>query len=86
MSIVGHVVHTRIYTFEDGVFSFHTAFNGSGMESTAITFRSPMTVWPSITAADRRIEYKLLLGATTHEIERWLDENPEHKVIKVSKV
>ena len=86
MIIVGHVTKTRLYTFADGVFSFHTAFNGSGMESTAITFRSPMTVWPSITAADRGIEYKLLLGATDHEIERWLDENPKHRVLKVTNI
>ncbi len=82
MTLVGHVVETKTFSFADGVFSFHTAFNGSGTEITTTTFRSRMTVWPSLTAARSGITYKLLLGATDDEIEQWLDENKDHQVLK----
>jgi len=86
MSIVGHVVRTRLYTFDDGEFSFHTAFQGVGMETSTVTFRSRMDTWPSITAANAGIEYKRLLGATDHEIAKWLEAHPQFRVKQVKEV
>lgn len=86
MTIIGHIIKTKIYTFTDGRYSFHTAFQDSGLKAVVTTFRSRMDTWPSLTATKKGIEYKLLLGATDHEIKEWINARPNKRVLKVENI
>lgn len=84
MTIVGHVHKTKLYSFDDGLFSFHTAFDGYNKETTVTVFRSKMDAWPSTTAMRKGIKYILLMGSTDIEVEEWLKDNPDKKVLQVT--
>ena len=80
---VGEIEKTHTFIFDDGEFSFHTAFQGGGSETTVRTFRSRMDTWPAVRAAAKGIKYRLLLGITAEEIAEWLEGHPQLPVRKV---
>ncbi len=77
--VVGRVHQSRWFEFDDGVYSFHTAHSHNDKKT---VFRSRMDTWPSVRAAAKGIEYKLLLNATQQEIDFWLALHPDYKVRK----
>ena len=83
MTKVGEVAKTHTFVFDDGEFSFHTAFDGLGMETTTRTFRSSMDTWPSVRAAAKGITYRLLLNSTAREIAEWMEAHPHLPIRKV---
>ena len=83
MSKIGEVQRMHTFTFDDGDFTFHTAIAAGGSDEIGTVFRVRADVWPSIVAAAKGIEYKLMLNSTALQIAQWLESHPEHEVRKV---
>ena len=72
------------YQFVDGTFRFYTACFGSWAGDARIVFRVREDTTPKIRAKQKGIKnYDRLLPATKEEIDMWLEEHDDYKVLKV---